>query len=112
EALNVELKAPQRGRLIERAENPRVESGRKRLAAVGLVALAAFGCAAAGVSWREYRFRRVESPDEVTEGLGLRLVGTLPALPPAGRGRGGAAGGAAAVQGLLIESVDAARAVL
>lgn len=117
QALNIELKAPQRGRLISRAENPRIESSKKRLAAIGMVALAVFGCTVLGVSWREYRFRRVDSPDEVVEGLGVRLMGTLPALPNHGR-RGataipnGSANDPARFQSLLIESVDAARAVL
>ena len=117
QALNVELKAPQRGRMIARADNARIESGKKRYAAIGMAALAAFGCTLFGVSWREYRLRRVDSADEVVDGLGLRLMGTLPALPQKGRGGTIAAGNtpppdAARFQSLLIESVDAARAVL
>ena len=87
EALNVELKAPQRGRIISRADRPRIESAKKRLAAVGMVALAAFGCTVVGASWREYRFRRVDSADEVVEGLGLSPDwGPLRALPQWGKG--------------------------
>ena len=42
------------------------------------VALAA-GCF--GVSWFEFRRRRVRSPEEVSTGLGIRVVGAVPASP-------------------------------
>ena len=120
EALNVELKAPQRGRVVEPADNPRAESPRKRLAAVGDGRLRGVRAVAVlGVSWREYRLRRVDSPEEVVEGLNLRLVGTLPALPGArpaqgrtGDGDAGPTADADRWQNLLVESVDAARTVL
>ena len=114
EALNVELRAPQRVRVIERAENPRIESSRKRLMAIAMAVLSVFGATVLAVSWREYRLRKVDSPDEVADGLGLRLVGTLPALPPPGDSKGKVANRRDNVrwQDLLIESVDAARTVL
>ena len=116
EALNVELKAPQRGRVVQPAGNPRAESRKKQLTSIALALLGAFGCSVLGVSWREYRLRRVDSPEEVVEGLNLRLVGTLPALPASSRkGRGlerSRNSDAAQWQSLLIESVDAARTVL
>ncbi|MFO0907026.1 MAG: hypothetical protein U0794_01450 [Isosphaeraceae bacterium] len=129
ESLNVELRAPKRGRLIERAETPRVESSKKRLAGIGLASLGMFGATVLGVALREYRLRRVGSIDEVCDGLGLRLVGTLPMLPaPAGAGRGRRRGddapssdgrepgvpGSPRVgwQARLIESIDAARTVI
>jgi polysaccharide biosynthesis transport protein len=113
EALNVELKAPQRGRWTVRAEHPRLESSKKRLATLGMAILAAFGGTVFGLSWREYRYRRVDSPEELVEDLGLRLVGTLPALPPPNRGRSRVPPpDAARFQSLLIESVDAARTVV
>ena len=52
EALNVELKAPQRGRWISKAEHPRIESSKKRLASIGFAILAAFGGTIFGLSWR------------------------------------------------------------
>ena len=114
ETINVELKAPQRGRVIEFAEKPRIESPRKRLTAVALAVAGAFGAGVLGVAWREYRLRRVGSPDDVSEGLGLRLVGTLPALPaPAERGKGGPpARDPGRWEDLLVESIDAARTVI
>lgn len=114
EALNVELKAPQRVRVIEKAEHPRIESGKKRLAAIAMAMFGVFGATVLAVSWREYRLRKVDSPDEVADGLGLRLVGTLPALPSHAekKGKSKSPHETAHWQDLLIESVDAARTVL
>jgi succinoglycan biosynthesis transport protein ExoP len=104
--------------VIEPAENPRIESPRKRLAAVGLASLGAFGTALLGVGWREFRLRRVASPEEVSEGLGLRLVGTLPTLPVPNSGARRRASSVNATdpdggwQEILIESIDAARTVI
>jgi succinoglycan biosynthesis transport protein ExoP len=118
EALKVELNAPHRVRIIERAENPRVENRYKRLMTVSLAGFGALGCALLGFSWREYRSRRVESVDEVVHGLGLRLVGTLPALPAPPRLRCRPASlevdtpSIPPWQDLLIESIDAVRTML
>ena len=113
ESLNVDLKAPQRGRLIEPADGARVESRRKWLMAIVLSSAAAFGLAIFGVAWCEFRLRRVGSADEVSQSLGLRLVGTLPALPMLGRGRSkGDGDSSAGWQDMLVESIDAARTVI
>ncbi|HMB02666.1 MAG TPA: division plane positioning ATPase MipZ [Isosphaeraceae bacterium] len=110
EALTVERNAPNRVRIIEEAESPRVESPRKRQMMIGLVALGAFGSTVLGISWREFRSRRVASVDEVVDGLGMRLVGTLPAIP--GRARGGIEGAGPAWQDLMVDSIDTARTML
>jgi capsular exopolysaccharide synthesis family protein len=118
EALKVELNAPHRVRIVERAESPRVENRYKRPVTVSLVGLGTLGCVLLGLSWREYRCRRVESVDEVVHGLGIRLVGTLPAMPPRRRQLAAPpapdAGTAATPpwQDLLIESIDAVRTML
>ena len=72
------------------SSGPRIPGSRtayKRLMTIAMAGLGAFGCALLGISWREYRSRRVDSADEVVHGLGLRLVGTLPALPARPRRR-------------------------
>lgn len=119
ETLSVELKAPQRGRVIEAAANPRVESPKKRWMAIGMAVAGAFGLAVSGVAWREYRLRRVGSPEEMPDGLGIRLLGTLPILPGPGgaggrsRSRGRASGKAADNwEHLLVESIDGARTAI
>jgi capsular exopolysaccharide synthesis family protein len=80
EALNVELEAPSRVRLIEQADTPRPASD-SRLRSAALAAAAVLALSAGFVSMVEFRARRVGSVDEVVQGLGLRLIGTLPALP-------------------------------
>jgi capsular exopolysaccharide synthesis family protein len=44
-----------------------------------------FGLLLLGVAFLEYRVRRVNAVEEVVQGLGLPLVGTLPALPARAR---------------------------
>jgi polysaccharide biosynthesis transport protein len=117
EALDVEQEAPKRVRVIEPAGTPRIESSRKRLALVAMSILGAFGSVVLAISWREFRLRRVDAPEDVTEALGLRLVGTLPILPAKGKAttkprRSRDQAEENRWQHLLIESVDAARAVL
>src|SRR5262249_50626227 len=80
EALNVELEAPSRVRLIESADTPRPASD-TRLRSAAMAAVAALVLSAALVSLAEFRTRRVSSAEDVVHGLGLRLIGTLPALP-------------------------------
>ena len=108
EALNLELQAPPRVRLRERAEMSRTKDELRQVKASGVAALGAFAVVLLGVSTWEFRARRVDSPAEVTRGLGIRIVGTLPALPRGGMdGRRGRT-----FQNLMIESVDSARASL
>ena len=103
ESLTVERNAPNRVRIIEPAEAPRVEGPRKRLMMIALAGLAAFAGTVLGLCWREFLSRRVGSVNEVVHGLGMTLVGTLPALPKGGGGEG---------RDRMIESIDAARTML
>ncbi len=119
EALNVEQEAPQRVRVIEPAGTARLESSKKRFATIGMAILGTFGGVVLAISWREFRLRRLDAPEDVTEALGLRLVGTLPTLPAKAKGKAALKPRGSQEQAdesrwqhLLIESVDAARAVL
>jgi capsular exopolysaccharide synthesis family protein len=73
-----------------------------------------FGLLLFGVALWEFRSRKVNSASEVAEGLGLNVLGSLPALPP--RLRRPAAGGAAPrdlrLQNQMTEAVDAVRTLL
>jgi capsular exopolysaccharide synthesis family protein len=80
EALSVELNAPSRVRLIEPADPPRMEAD-KRPRMAGMAGFGAFALVLLGISWCEFRVHRIGSADEVVQGLGIRLVGTLPPLP-------------------------------
>src|SRR5262249_9653051 len=88
----------------------------KRLATASLTGFGALSCVLMGFSWREYRSRRVDTVDEVVHGLGMRLVGTLPALPAPQRRRSWSAAETPAAappwQDLPIESIGAVRTML
>jgi capsular exopolysaccharide synthesis family protein len=108
EALRVELAAPGR---VSSFEEALVHPGKsKKLLMAGGAALAALACVLFAVSWWEFRARRINTADEVVQGLGIRLMGTLPDTAP--RGRRAVAGRDPYSQRLLIESVDAARTML
>jgi capsular exopolysaccharide synthesis family protein len=108
EALRVEVQAPSRVAVLEEATVSRVNVGARKWMMTAAAGLGAFCFALFAVSWLEYRARRVDTVDEVVLGLGMRLVGTVPAMP-----RGGAYGKKTAGQDparqVLTESVDAAR---
>jgi capsular exopolysaccharide synthesis family protein len=86
----------------------------RRLRAAGLGAGGALAVVLLLVSFLEFRSRRLDSTDELVRGLGLELMGTLPAAP---RRFGGSlirstAADTASWQSLLAESVDSARTLL
>jgi succinoglycan biosynthesis transport protein ExoP len=77
-------------------------------------ALGAFGLALAGLCFAETLGRRVYASDDVSQGLGLPVVGTLPALPARARRKAAPAGVPSALDARcgLTEAVDALRTVL
>jgi capsular exopolysaccharide synthesis family protein len=80
EALGIELNAPSRVKLIESASTPGLEAD-KRPRTAGMAGLGALSLVLLGISFAEFRARRVASVDDVVEGLGIGLVGTLPVVP-------------------------------
>jgi succinoglycan biosynthesis transport protein ExoP len=114
EALNVELQAPPRIRLMEAAEAPHTKDDGKHLKMASLAGLGTFALVLFSVSWLEFQARRVSTVEEVVQGLGLKLLGSLPALPDRMRtpGPGAHKPRDLALHGLLIESVDAIRTML
>lgn len=105
ETLKVELQAPSRVSLLEEAVVSGTRDEHRQAKAAGAAGLAGFGLALFGVCWWDARGRRIGSPQEVTQSLKLRLVGTLP--PVSDRARAGRYG-----QNQLAESVDAMRTTL
>jgi capsular exopolysaccharide synthesis family protein len=80
QALKLEMAAPPRVTLLQEAVvTPRDD--RRQLQIAGLAGLGVFACTVLGISWWEFRSRRISTPDEVAQGLGLRLLGALPRLP-------------------------------
>lgn len=115
ESMEVEIRAPARIKVIDRAKAPVVMDNMKKLRASGTAAVGAFAFVLAGVTFWETRARRVNSSDEVVQGLGFRLVGSLPSPQAPARRRPPAAAGRAygnPWQSKLVESVDATRTML
>ena len=109
EAMDVELGAPSRVRVIDRAVAPTRKDKLRKVKASGAAATGTFAIVLLGVSFWEFRARRIATVDEVVHGLGLRLVGTLPALPHRSPRHDVEV---RRWQSLLVESVDATRTLL
>lgn len=110
EAMEVELQAPPRVRVVDRATLPIKKDEYRRIKAGGFSAAGSFALVMFLVSFWEFRTRRINTVEQVVNGLGMRMVGTLPSLPNLARRQGQIE--EKRLQALLVESVDAARAVL
>lgn len=86
EALQVELRSPNRVNLAQEAALQPI-SMKKQIAATVVAALAALAGVGMAIGWWEFLRRRVHTPEEVSQGLGLRVVGAVPMLSLT-RGRG------------------------
>ena len=107
EALGLELDADSRVTLDQRAEKPQIpDEVAPPLKRIGMPAALAFVAVAGGISLMEHRSRKVGSTAEVSEGLGLHVVGTTPFAPSRAGGRN------LRDRGLMVESVNAARTAL
>lgn len=116
EIAKLKVEPPPSARVIrlQAAEPPtaRDYSRHTKLSVAGAAGM--FGLLLFGVGFWEFRTRKVTAASEVTEGLGLKVLGTLPALPPKARRH---VPGAAPVRDLqwqsrMMESVDAIRTLL
>lgn len=111
---DVELEAPNSRLLtLQKAAPPLDKDRAQQTKIAGAGGLGIFLFALFGVAFFEFRSRKIGAPDEVARGLGLNVVGTIPAMPV--RSKNAGAGDAAADslwQNQLHESVDAIRTVL
>jgi capsular exopolysaccharide synthesis family protein len=111
-ALEVEVQSPPRVSLYQDAGLQKVDT-KRRLIAVILGPLATFGLVCFGVGWWEFRARRIQSAEEVVTGLGMRVVGAVPALSGPALGRLVATSEAQdGRESSLLESIDAIRTML
>lgn len=114
QTLRVELKAAPKIRALGEAWATQPGIGRKQIMATWASGLGAFALVLLGFSWREFRARKINTLDEIVHGLGLRVVGTLPALPDR-KSRGDEPYGVSQGEfwpSHLIESVDTTRTML
>lgn len=114
--MEVELEAPQR---ITQPSKEAIlytpDGTKKKFTMTAGAAAAALALVLLAFAWFEFQTRKIHTPEEVTDGLGLRLVGTVPDLaqrPWLGWLRPGSGGNSAYTQTLLTESVDAARTLV
>ncbi|WP_422925445.1 polysaccharide biosynthesis tyrosine autokinase [Singulisphaera sp. PoT] len=107
EAMEVELGAPPRIRVVDRATIPTIKDKFRKVKASGAAATGALMLVIVGFSVREFRARRINTIDEVAQGLGLRIVGSLPPLSVRSRGSN-----ELLRQSLLLESIAATRTML
>jgi capsular exopolysaccharide synthesis family protein len=112
EALRIEMRAP--SRVTALSDKPAVIK-REGMAfkAAPIAGLVGFLLAALAVAFLEFRARRVNGITDISGGLHLPVVGTLPLVESKAR-RGLIKGGSSAEarQQILIESVDSARTML
>jgi succinoglycan biosynthesis transport protein ExoP len=107
----VELAAPSRVTVLERASVPKKSDISKKYRMVSFCAAAAFGLAVLCVAGVDFMSRRVNSPAEVAYGLGVRVMGDVPAIGR-WRQRGSLNGAGSPLQGFLAESIDNIRTAL
>jgi succinoglycan biosynthesis transport protein ExoP len=80
ESWDIEMNAPQRILQIQQAQiTPGINTIQRYLIA-SFGGVAAFALTCLGIAYMEFRNRRLNGPGQVDEGLGIRVVGTLPAL--------------------------------
>jgi capsular exopolysaccharide synthesis family protein len=107
---NIELGAESRVAFPEKAAAARAVDPYKQYGMAGFGGLLGFGLALFGATFYEFFSRRLNSATDVAEGLGIRVMGDLPAL----RRRRIAlrARSRKAVHGIVAESINSIRAAL
>jgi capsular exopolysaccharide synthesis family protein len=81
EKLTVELQAEPRVRLLEEAIIDSGDSRARQIRNALAAGLGVLGVILLAVSWWEQRTHRIETVEQVTQALGMKLVGTLPVAP-------------------------------
>ncbi len=111
--LRAEFAAAGRVNVLETAPPPTEQKLDKKIKVAGTVGLSLFAVTFLGIAFVEFRSRRLYSTEDVTHGLGIPVVGTLPSMPEAARRPLPEANGSyPPEESPLLESVDALRTVL
>lgn len=114
DVLTVERNAPERIRHLEDAYVSHPDEQKRRILAASAAGGGALALILFVISWWESRRQRVNSVDEVIDGMGIKLMGTVPALPSRRQLRmiGSNDSAGQLWQNILTESVDTARTML
>ncbi len=81
EAHRIELKSPTRITLMQVAEIPQVLDLGKKKKLTGAAGFGAIGFVFLAISLMEFHSRRITDPQDISQTLGLDLLGSLPAMP-------------------------------
>ena len=98
--------------LLQEAIEPSVKDSSRMNKMAGVGGFGAFVLCLLGVSFLEFRSRKVSCGDELSRGLGLSLIGSVPALPDKARSPLGHGKLDPYWQNQLMESVDTIRTML
>jgi capsular exopolysaccharide synthesis family protein len=80
-ALHVELQSPGRVSMLQGAEPPRAPDLSRKSRFASLAALGAFAAVCLLIGGYEARIRRIHSVQDVSQGLSIPVLGTLPRVP-------------------------------
>jgi capsular exopolysaccharide synthesis family protein len=80
QSMAIEANAPAQIELIQRAVSSGGSSKTQQVTISSIGGITAFALGCVLVGYLEFRGRRLNGPDEVNEGLGIRVIGTLPSL--------------------------------
>lgn len=111
-ALDVELGAPPRVRVLEEANTPQRKEMRTTIVLTVFSSLVGLVLPMVGVAWLEIRAQRVHSTSEVSRAIGMRVIGSLPSMPRGGLRRLSRKSRQAYWSGILRESVDGVRTMV
>jgi len=107
ESLDIDANAPDQIRQVQAAVPTKNINTIQHYSIAVLGALAGFSLTCLGIAYLEFRSRRLNGPDEVDEGLGIRVVGMLPGLSSKK-----ALDPAHPIVAQLTESIDGVRTIL
>jgi len=82
ERLRVEVNSEARVTLIQSADEPRSPDSSMRIPLTVLASLAAFGLPLVGIALWDVRGKRINSSRDVSDNLGLPVIGSVPKIPP------------------------------
>jgi capsular exopolysaccharide synthesis family protein len=80
ESLDIDASAPDQIKQVQQAVETKNIDKLQHYAIAGTGALAGFALSCLAIGYLEFSRRRLNGPHEVDEGLGIRVVGTLPSL--------------------------------
>jgi capsular exopolysaccharide synthesis family protein len=111
EGLNLASRVPERFLVIEQDVVTRPSELRRLLIAIGIGSIGSMGLVCLGIAFWEFRAGRVTNAEEISQDLGLNLVGTIPDAAQRYPRRGRSAK-SDEENSALAEAVDATRTML